>query len=133
MFLNKKIKEARLEKKLTQKEFANLLTEKGCKTSHATISNWELNISSPDVDTLQIICDVLEKDGNYFFDTQTYEDSVALNTIQNKYGKNSIQLLNNYNKLNDLGKETANIYVESLTEAPKYTETKNEPSEKRAK
>lgn len=53
--------------------------------------------------------------------------------LKSQYGENSIQLLDNYNKLNDLGKETANIYVESLTEAPKYTETKNEPSNVRAK
>lgn len=31
MFLNKKIKEARIEKNLTQKEFAKLLTEKDVK------------------------------------------------------------------------------------------------------
>jgi len=41
MFLYKKIKEARLEKKLTQKDLANKLTEKGRKTSNTAIANWE--------------------------------------------------------------------------------------------
>lgn len=67
MYLKDKLKEARIEKKLTQKELADMLTKKGCKTSHATISNWELDISRPDIDTLALLCQILEKDGNYFF------------------------------------------------------------------
>ncbi len=70
MFLNKKIKDARLEKKMTQKQLAEELTKRGRKTSNTAIANWESGLNSPDVDTLQIICDILEKDGNYFFDTQ---------------------------------------------------------------
>lgn len=69
MFLYKKIKEARLEKNLTQKDLANKLTEKGRKTSNTAIANWESGLNSPDVDTVQLICEILEKDGNYFFDT----------------------------------------------------------------
>ena len=69
MFLNKKIKDARLEKKMTQKELAEELTKRGRKTSNTAIANWESGLNSPDVDTLQIICTILEKDGNYFFDT----------------------------------------------------------------
>lgn len=45
--------------------------------------------------------------------------------VQKKYGDKSISLLNNYSRLNDLGKQTADIYVKDLTEIPKYTE-KNE-------
>lgn len=124
MFLNKKIKEARLEKNLTQKEFADLLTKMGCKTSHATISNWELNISSPDVDTLQIICNALGKDGNYFFDLSS--NSLAEQDIKKIYGENSIYLLHNYNKLNILGKQAADKYVEDLTKINEYTEKKED-------
>ncbi|MCI8396859.1 MAG: helix-turn-helix transcriptional regulator [Clostridia bacterium] len=123
MFLNKKIKQARLEKKLTQKEFANLLTKNGYKTSHATVSNWELNISSPDVDTLQMICNILEKDGNYFFDfTNT---TLNKQEIQNYYGSYSIELLENYSLLNDLGRLKAIENVKDLTKINEYTETKN--------
>ena len=68
MFLYNKIKEARKEKSLTQKQLADLLEEKGFKVTHATISNWELNISKPDADTIQALCQILNKDGNYFFD-----------------------------------------------------------------
>lgn len=71
MFLYKKIKEARLEKKMTQKDLATELTKKGRKTSNTVIANWESGLNSPDVDTVQLMCEVLGKDGNYFFDTNT--------------------------------------------------------------
>lgn len=68
MFLNKKIREARIEKKMTQKQLADELTNKGRKTSNTAIANWESGLNSPDVDTVQLICEILEKDGNYFFE-----------------------------------------------------------------
>ncbi len=68
MFLREKIKEARIEKKMTQKELAEELTKLGRKTSNTAIANWESGLNSPDVDTLQLICQILDKDGNYFFD-----------------------------------------------------------------
>lgn len=45
-----------------------------------------------------------------------------------QFDKNTLSLIENYNKLNELGKKTADNYVEGLTELPKYTE-KNELSE----
>ena len=69
MFLYKKIKEARNEKKMTQKQLAEELTQKGRKTSNTAIANWESGLNSPDVDTVQLMCQIFEKDGNYFFDT----------------------------------------------------------------
>lgn len=68
MFLYKKLKEARNENNLTQKQLANQLTELGRKTSNTVIANWESGLNSPDVDTLQLICSILKKDTNYFFD-----------------------------------------------------------------
>lgn len=69
MFLYKKIKEARNEKKMTQKQLAEELTQRGRKTSNTAIANWESGLNSPDVDTVQLMCQIFEKDGNYFFDT----------------------------------------------------------------
>lgn len=68
MFLNKKIKDARIEKKMTQKQLADALTNLGRKTSNTAIANWESGLNSPDIDTLQLMCQILEKDGNYFFE-----------------------------------------------------------------
>ena len=69
MFLYKKIKEARIEKKMTQKQLADELTQRGRKTSNTAIANWESGLNSPEVDTVQLMCQILENDGNYFFDT----------------------------------------------------------------
>lgn len=67
MNLGKKLKQARLEKKLTQKELAKQIKRKGKNASNTTIANWESGLNNPDIDTLQVICDILQKDGNYFF------------------------------------------------------------------
>lgn len=53
--------------------------------------------------------------------------------LKSQYGESSIQLLDNYNKLNDIGKQKANENIEDLTKISEYTETKNEPSNVRAK
>lgn len=83
VLLYKKIKEARLEKKITQKDLANELTRRGRKTSNTAIANWEAGLNSPDVDTVQLMCEILEKDGNYFFDVNSnfrYAEYNGLNT-----------------------------------------------------
>lgn len=83
MFLYKKIKEARNEKKMTQKQLAEELTKKGRKTSNTAIANWESGLNSPDVDTVQLMCEILEKDGNYFFDSNNdfrYASHNGINT-----------------------------------------------------
>lgn len=49
------------------------------------------------------------------------ESSDISNILKFKYGESSLKLLDNYNKLNNLGKQTADIYVKDLTEIPKYT------------
>lgn len=83
MFLNKKIKEARNEKKMTQKQLAEELTKMGRRTSNTAIANWESGLNSPDVDTVQLMCQIFKKDGNYFFDTNSdfrYASYKGINT-----------------------------------------------------
>lgn len=83
MFLYKKIKEARNEKNMTQKQLAEELTNRGRKTSNTAIANWESGLNSPDVDTVQLMCEILEKDGNYFFDSNSsfrYASHNGINT-----------------------------------------------------
>ena len=78
MFLNKKIKEARLEKKVTQKQLAIELCKLGRKTSNTSIANWESGLNNPDIDTLSLICDILDKDLNYFFSNNDKKDSPSI-------------------------------------------------------
>lgn len=124
MFLNIKIKEARLEKKMTQKELANRLTKLNRKTSNTAIANWESGLNSPDVETLQLICKILDKDGNYFFDNNTPDSICASNMIISKYGSNVQELLDNYDRLNDLGKRKANENINDLTKISEYVKRK---------
>lgn len=97
MFLNKKIKEARLEKKMTQKQLADELTNRGRKTSNTAIANWESGLNSPDIDTLQIICSILGKDGNYFFDFENNNTSSLLEKIDlTGFTNEEIELIKKY-------------------------------------
>lgn len=72
MFLNNKIKEARLQKEMTQKKLSQELTNLGLKTSNTAIANWESGLNKPDADTILALCKILEKDGNYFFNYSSY-------------------------------------------------------------
>lgn len=71
---------------------------------------------------MQLICTILGKDGNYFFDFA--ETNLNEQEIKNVYGESSLNLLYNYSKLNQTGKRNADIYVEDLTKINEYTEKK---------
>lgn len=97
MFLYKKIKEARIEKNMTQKQLADELTKKGRKTSNTAIANWESGLNSPDVDTVQLMCEILEKDGNYFFDTNNNFRFASHNGINTEgLDENDIEEINRF-------------------------------------
>lgn len=78
---NIKLKNARLEKNLTQKELAQKITELGRKTSNTAIANWESGLNKPDIDTLELICKILNKDGNYFFDDIKAVQDIDLSSL----------------------------------------------------
>ena len=97
MFLYKKIKEARIQKNMTQKKLAEELTRKGKKTSNTAIANWEAGLNSPDVDTVQLMCQILEKDGNYFFDTNVNLKNTSHNEINTEgLDENDIKEINRF-------------------------------------
>ncbi len=81
---NIKLKNARLEKNLTQKELAQKITELGRKTSNTAVANWESGLNKPDIDTLELICKVLNKDGNYFFDDLLMKEKIDLSALNNE-------------------------------------------------
>lgn len=89
---NIKLKNARLEKKLTQKELADKITELGRKTSNTAIANWESGLNKPDIDTLELICKILDKDGNYFFDDLMTKPDIDLSYLN----KEDITEIKNY-------------------------------------
>ena len=59
-----KLKKARISAKLKQSELAKILN-----TTNTTISNWENNVSKPDLDTIEYICGALSVPASYFFNS----------------------------------------------------------------
>lgn len=105
MNFGEKIKSARKAKKLTQRQFAELIGAK-----HNSISNWENNQNKPDPDTIERICGVLEITPSYLLGIGE-EQTIS---------KTEKVLLDSYNKLNDIGKKEAIKRVAELAEIPKY-------------
>lgn len=58
-----KLKEARQDKKLTQRQLAEAIGAK-----HNSISNWENDQNRPDTDTIEYICGVLDITPNQLLD-----------------------------------------------------------------
>jgi len=73
------------------------------------------------VDRIIKICEVLN------IDIRTFEP--INNSLDNNLSKEETILLENYNKLNKLGKDKLIEYSNDLTETPKYIETKDNVTE----
>ena len=73
MTFGERLRRARKEKKLTQKELALKINAK-----HNSISNWENDQNMPDPDTIQKLCWALDVQPNYFF---SVENSLPANLI----------------------------------------------------
>ena len=66
MNFGERLRQARKEKKLTQKELADKINAK-----HNSISNWENNQNMPDPETIENLCWALDVQPNYFFSIAT--------------------------------------------------------------
>ena len=66
MTFGEKLRCARKEKKLTQKELASLI-----HAAHNSISNWENDQNKPDPDTIQSLCWALDISPNYLLSPDT--------------------------------------------------------------
>ena len=64
VFFGDKIRSARKDAGLTQRQLAGLIG-----ASNTTISNWEKDLSRPDADMIQKLCVVLRLQPNYFYGT----------------------------------------------------------------
>ena len=77
-----KLKRARINAKLKQSELARILD-----TTNTTISNWENNVSKPDLDTIEYICGALNVPASYFFNSPDSESKVFTVTEQSHIKK----------------------------------------------
>ena len=79
MSLGDNIRTARIQKKLQQKELAEILSSKGEGVGNTTISNWENGTSKPDPDTIALLCEILDVDANYLLGF-THQQSNNINS-----------------------------------------------------
>lgn len=77
MTFGEKLKIARTEAGLKQAELAKKL-----KTSGNTISNWENNVSKPDLDTLSYICGILHVNASFFLQPSIPDDEVSITELK---------------------------------------------------
>lgn len=75
-----KIKEARKQKKLTQKQLADLIG-----AAHNSISDWEKNKNKPDPDTIELLCGTLGITPNYLLASSDDDFSPKEKLIIKKY------------------------------------------------
>lgn len=126
-FLGENIKKARKEKKMTQKELAEKIHR-----TESSIRKYEKGI-------IQIPNDIIEKiaialnispldlvgtldtwNNQFNFNGKLSEETILLQNIEKQYGKDSIELLQLYQSLNDSGKSKILEYLLDLSENNKY-------------
>jgi transcriptional regulator with XRE-family HTH domain len=100
--LGEKIKLARIKKGLKQSELSSLL---GIRNT--AISSWENNQSKPDINMLELLCQILEVNPNFFFNLDI-NDSITINELE---------LIKKYRLLDNRGKHIINNLIDIELEA----------------
>lgn len=102
MTFGEKLKSARIESGLKQSELAKKLG-----TTGNTISNWENNVSKPDLDTLSYICGILHVTASYFLQATIPDDEVSIPELK---------LIKKYRNLDDFGRQRIDYELDTETE-----------------
>jgi transcriptional regulator with XRE-family HTH domain len=119
------IKHLRETKDLSQEELGKLVG-----VNRAAVSKWEKGrVENLKITTIKNLCSVFnctpcelmgwEEEFNK--QCQLSNEVNLIEKIQLQYGKDSVELLNYFNKLNSVGKEKAIENTLDLTAIPKYT------------
>lgn len=101
MTFGEKLKIARTNAGLKQAELAKQLN-----TTGNTISNWEHNVSKPDLDTLSYICGILNVKASFFLEAKVPEDEVTLTEFS---------IIKKYRDLDDDGRKNVDIALDRET------------------
>lgn len=102
MTFGEKLKAARIECGFKQAELAKKLN-----TTGNTISNWENNVSKPDLDTLSYICGILHVKASYFLNATLPEDEVSIPELT---------IIKKYRSLDPYGQETVSYILDRETD-----------------
>lgn len=99
MTFGEKLKIARVEAGLKQSELAKQLN-----TTGNTISNWENNVSKPDLDMLSYICGILHVNASFFLQPVLPEDEVSITELK---------IIKKYRLLDELGQNKIDYFLDS--------------------
>lgn len=102
MTFGEKLKAARMQAGLKQTELAKQLG-----TTGNTVSNWENNVSKPDLDMLSYICGVLHVTASYFLQATLPEDGVSIPELN---------MVKKYRSLDSIGREHVNNVLDWETQ-----------------
>ena len=126
--LGMNIKAARKKKKMTQPQLAELINR-----TESSIRKYEkglIDVPNEVITEIAKALDVLPTDLLPFdkWDAEVNVDKLSkevrlIEQIQSSYGKNSVEILQYFNELNEIGQEKAISSVADLTEIPKYKKT----------
>lgn len=105
-----KIKEARKQKNLTQKQLADLIG-----AAHNSISDWENNKNKPDPDTIELLCGALKITPNYL-----------LASTEDDFSPKEKLLIKKYRSLDNFGKERIEYELDRETERIKELQKQSE-------
>lgn len=95
-----KIREARKQKNLTQKQLADLIG-----AAHNSISDWENNKNKPDPDTIELLCGVLKITPNYL-----------LASSEDAFSPKEKLFIKRYRSLDSYGQETVSYILDRESE-----------------
>ena len=85
-------------------------------TTGNTISNWENNVSKPDLDTLSYICGILHVNASFFLQPTLPEDEVSITELK---------IIKKYRDLDAHGREMVDVTLEKEYERSKALEEQN--------
>lgn len=129
MSFSERLKQARLEKRLTQEQLASLIG-----VAKSTLNGYEKGNREPDFFKIKKIIEVLEVDANYLLCIESTEERTIKKAPTEQLGESDFQkkrLIHNYDKLNQTGKDKLVDYSDDLKDNPKYTDVDVEGSGQR--
>lgn len=106
--LGNRIKEARKSAGLKQSDIAKLL-----KIKNTTVSNWEKDISKPDIDTIEFLCGLFNVSANYFISDMASKEVLSFSEKEH---------MKKYRDLDEHGKDIINTILDKEYEYQKSLE-----------
>lgn len=112
MSINSRIKERREELKMSRQELADKIG-----VTPSAIANYENGVSSPKIELLYKLFDVLQCDANYL-----YQDEMKNFTDDNEFrlSKDEMKIIEHYRLLSDKGKNAVQYIFDQEEKIRKY-------------